>query len=80
MLFRSPFSALDPTMGRRLLRYVFHQHSTVIMALHDTDMALECFDRVIGLHQGKKQFDVYVHDICAAVHQDQLQALYEMSR
>ncbi|WP_028767027.1 ATP-binding cassette domain-containing protein [Shewanella fidelis] len=75
-----PFSALDPTMGRRLLRYVFNQHSTVIMALHDTSMALACFDRVIGLHQGKRQFDVYVHDICVDAHQDQLQALYEMSR
>ena len=65
-----PFSALDPAMGRRLLAHVLKQHKTVIMVLHDSNMALEYFDRVIGLHEGNKVFDAYSKDIDSDIFQD----------
>ncbi|MCK8047343.1 ATP-binding cassette domain-containing protein [Shewanella sp. 1CM18E] len=65
-----PFSALDPAMGRRLLGHVLQQHKTVIMVLHDSNMALEYFDRVIGLHDGNKVFDAYCKDINSNIFQD----------
>ncbi|MCL1136974.1 ATP-binding cassette domain-containing protein [Shewanella pneumatophori] len=65
-----PFSALDPSMGRRLLAHVLKQHKTVIMVLHDSNMALEYFDRVIGLHEGNKVFDAYCKDIDSDIFQD----------
>lgn len=52
------FSALDPVMGQRLLTQVLASHETVIMVLHDMDMALTHFDRVIGLREGKKVLDI----------------------
>ncbi len=52
-----PFSALDPLMSRRLLDMVFERHDTVIMVLHDKSLALEHFDRIIGLKQGQLHLD-----------------------
>ncbi|GIU08111.1 MULTISPECIES: ATP-binding cassette domain-containing protein [unclassified Shewanella] len=52
------FSALDPVMGQRLLTQVLDRHRSVIMVLHDMDMALTHFDRVIGLREGKKVLDI----------------------
>lgn len=52
-----PFSALDPLMSKRLIKHVLQQHESVIMVLHDMNMALEYFDRVIGLRNGKKCID-----------------------
>ena len=52
------FSAVDPVMGQRLLTQVLAKHETVIMVLHDMDMALTHFDRVIGLRQGGKVLDI----------------------
>jgi len=52
-----PFSALDPLMSRRLLDMVFERHNTVIMVLHDKSLALEHFDRIIGLKLGQLHLD-----------------------
>ncbi|QQX82024.1 ATP-binding cassette domain-containing protein [Shewanella sp. KX20019] len=70
-----PFSALDPVMGKRLINLVLQQHQTVIMVLHDMDMALEHFDRVIGLRDGKKCIDTKASALSAEL----LQAFYEDS-
>ena len=51
------FSALDPVMARRLVELVLAKHDTVIMVLHDCALALEHFDRVVGLQQGKIALD-----------------------
>ncbi|MFT5788963.1 MAG: phosphonate transport system ATP-binding protein [Shewanella sp.] len=70
-----PFSALDPVMGKRLINLVLQQHKTVIMVLHDMDMALQHFDRVIGLRDGKKCIDT----TASALSAEMLQAFYEDS-
>ncbi|GIU49504.1 phosphonates import ATP-binding protein PhnC 1 [Shewanella sairae] len=58
-----PFSALDPIMGQRLLAEVLSAHDTVIMVLHDVNMALENFDRIIGLQAGQKILDCPVDEL-----------------
>ncbi|PKG75476.1 phosphonate ABC transporter ATP-binding protein [Shewanella sp. Choline-02u-19] len=70
-----PFSALDPVMGKRLISLVLQQHKSVIMVLHDMDMALQHFDRVIGLRDGKKCIDTRASELSA----EMLQAFYEGS-
>ena len=45
-------------MGQRLLAEVLSRHASVIMVLHDMDMALTHFDRVIGLREGRKILDI----------------------
>ncbi|MCG9737041.1 ATP-binding cassette domain-containing protein [Shewanella insulae] len=51
------FSALDPVMAQRLLSLVKARHETVIMVLHDSELALSHFDRIIGLSDGKLVLD-----------------------
>lgn len=52
-----PFSALDPLMASRLLNSVFKLHETVIMVVHDRELALSAFDRVIALNNGRLVLD-----------------------
>lgn len=65
-----PFSALDPVMGQRLLAEVLSGHDTVIMVLHDVNMALEYFDRIIGLQAGVKTLDSPVDELNSETLQD----------
>lgn len=44
-------------MAQRLLSLVKARHETVIMVLHDSDLALSHFDRIIGLSEGKLVLD-----------------------
>jgi phosphonate transport system ATP-binding protein len=53
-----PFSAVDPLMAQRLIDLVFSRHESVIMILHDKGLALEHFDRVIGLRGGELCLDI----------------------
>jgi phosphonate transport system ATP-binding protein len=52
-----PFSALDPLMTARLLDIVFAQHKSVIMVMHDRELAMSAFDRVIALDKGRLVLD-----------------------
>ncbi|PKG84212.1 phosphonate ABC transporter ATP-binding protein [Colwellia sp. 75C3] len=52
-----PFSALDPLMTSRLLESVLAQHNSVIMVMHDRELAMSAFDRVIALDKGRLVFD-----------------------
>ncbi|MBL4915170.1 ATP-binding cassette domain-containing protein [Shewanella schlegeliana] len=70
-----PFSALDPVMGQRLLTEVLASHDSVIMVLHDMDMALSYFDRVIGLRDGRTVLDIDA----AALDLHTLEAFYQES-
>ncbi|PVZ69703.1 ATP-binding cassette domain-containing protein [Pelagibaculum spongiae] len=46
-----PVSALDPVQGKKMLQLINQRHQTSVVALHDRDLALACFDRVIALGQ-----------------------------
>tara|TARA_R110001583_G_scaffold44171_2_gene140053 strand:- start:1252 stop:1929 length:678 start_codon:yes stop_codon:yes gene_type:complete len=52
-----PFSALDPLMGLRLLNLIKQAHQSVICVLHDAELALANFDRIIVISEGKVVLD-----------------------
>tara|TARA_R110002050_G_scaffold224765_1_gene360710 strand:- start:8175 stop:8852 length:678 start_codon:yes stop_codon:yes gene_type:complete len=52
-----PFSALDPLMGLRLLNLIKQTHKSVICVLHDAELALANFDRIIVISDGKVVLD-----------------------
>ncbi|OEG72004.1 ATP-binding cassette domain-containing protein [Shewanella colwelliana] len=51
------FSSLDPVMAQQLIAQVLSRHPTVIMVLHDCQMALNYFDRIVGLQDGEIALD-----------------------
>ncbi|PKI16539.1 ATP-binding cassette domain-containing protein [Colwellia sp. 12G3] len=70
-----PFSALDPLMASRLLETVLKRHKTVIMVMHDRELAMSAFDRVIALDKGHLVLDSQQH----SVDHQQITALYQTS-
>ncbi len=52
-----PVSSLDPEQGGRLLARVCAAHETAVVALHNPELALGNFQRVIGLRGGRVAFD-----------------------
>jgi phosphonate transport system ATP-binding protein len=68
-----PFSALDPLMKSRLLDIVLAQHKSVIMVVHDRELAINAFDRVIALDKGRLVLDSQQQ----SVDQQQITALYQ---
>jgi phosphonate transport system ATP-binding protein len=70
-----PFSALDPLMTSRLLETVFAQHNSVIMVMHDRELAMTVFDRVIALDKGRLVLDSKHQSI----NQQQITKLFQTS-
>ncbi|WP_207062209.1 ATP-binding cassette domain-containing protein [Motiliproteus sp. SC1-56] len=52
-----PVSAVDEFQAERLLALINRRHETVVVALHDQAAALQHFDRLIGLRDGKIVLD-----------------------
>lgn len=52
-----PVSALDPHQAEALLLHVLAAHQTVIISLHNWQLAFAHFDRVIVLRAGQVKFD-----------------------
>ncbi len=75
-LVDEPLSALDPTRARQatatLVTQARQRGVTLVATLHQVDMALAHFPRIVGLRDGQLQFDLPT----AQVGQDRLQRLY----
>jgi len=52
LLGDEPISALDTVMARKVMHLLHDQHETVVLAMHDVEMALCFADRVIGIKDG----------------------------
>lgn len=52
-----PVSAVDELQADNLLALIFRSHETVIVALHDMELALRHCTRIIGLQQGRIVLD-----------------------
>lgn len=78
VLADEPISALDPTRGREVLDALCTIAATggrsLLVSLHAFDLALEYFDRVIGLRAGRVVFDRPPAGISA----DDAEALYRI--
>ncbi len=70
-----PFSALDPLMASRLLETVLARHKSVIMVVHDRELAMSAFDRVIALDKGRLVLDSQQQ----CIEHQQITALYQSS-
>ena len=75
-LVDEPLSALDPTRARQataaLVDEARARGATLVATLHQVDMALAHFPRIVGLRDGRLQFDLPAAD----VGHDRLQRLY----
>lgn len=67
-----PVSALDPRQAEELLALLLGRHDTVLVSLHNRRLALDHFDRVIALRDGRLFYDGPAADLTAA----QLDQLY----
>ncbi len=67
LLIDEPLSGLDPALAEQTLRALINhaqQHSkTLICSLHQVELALNHFPRVIGLREGELIFDLLSSDI-----------------
>jgi phosphonate transport system ATP-binding protein len=76
LLVDEPLSALDPARAGQALVSLTdaarERGATLVCTLHDVQMALQHFPRVIGLRDGAVQFDAPAH----AVDSDRLHVLY----
>lgn len=76
-LIDEPLSALDPTRSRQAIGTLTEQArergSTLVATLHQVDVALAHFSRVIGLRDGQLAFDLPA----AEVSRERLAALYD---
>jgi phosphonate transport system ATP-binding protein len=52
-----PVSAVDLHQGREILHTIRDAHPTIVLAMHDMDLALEFTDRIIGLRGGRVALD-----------------------
>ena len=75
-LIDEPLSALDPTRARQAVAALVDEAGTrgvtLVATLHQVDVALERFPRIVGLRQGRLAFDLPA----AAVTRELLAALY----
>lgn len=80
VLADEPLASLDPTRGREImdiLHGVSSESGTSLLAsLHDVDVALEYFPRIVGLRAGQVAFDAPPHRIPRAAVDD----LYAIER
>lgn len=47
-----PVSSVDPAQAQTLLAHVLKQHETAVVSLHNSELALDHFDRIIALRDG----------------------------
>ena len=72
LLADEPISALDEHLSDEILKLLTLKFETSICALHNVDLAIKNFDRVIGLKNGK----VILDKVCSDLNEDDRQKLY----
>ncbi|APW65350.1 hypothetical protein LPB137_05565 [Poseidonibacter parvus] len=72
LLADEPISALDEYLSSKVLEVLNQKFETIVCALHNVDLAVEHFDRVIGLKNGK----VLVDKKCTELTNEDRQKLY----
>ncbi len=72
VLADEPVSAVDPHQAGDVLELLKARCETAVVAMHDVDLALQHFDRAVGLREGRIAFDLRSAEVGAR----RLQALY----
>ncbi len=80
VLADEPLASLDPARGREIMNLLHdisrEMGTTLLASLHDVEIALERFERVVGLREGRIAFD----DPPGRVSREAIKALYELER
>lgn len=61
-----PVSSLDPLQAQTLLEHLLSQHETAVVSLHNRQLALEHFDRIVVLREGRLCCDCAVGELSSA--------------
>lgn len=68
-----PVSSVDPVQAHALLAHLLQEHETAVVSLHNRQLALDHFDRVIVLREGRLCCDCPATEMSSA----QLDAFYQ---
>ena len=63
LLADEPISALDEYICKKSLDYMKDSFETIVCAMHNVDLALDCFTRVIGIKNGRILLDKQTSEI-----------------
>jgi len=66
LLGDEPVSAVDEVQSREVLQAINDAFPTVVLAMHDVDLALEFATRLIGIKDGRLMFDRPASDLTVA--------------
>lgn len=69
-----PVSSLDPVQAQLLLSHILQRHQTAVVSLHQRDLALANFDRIVVLQAGRVCCDCPA----SATSSEQLNELYQL--
>ena len=72
LLADEPISALDEYLSSKVLQVLDKKYETIVCAIHNVDLAVKHFERVIGLKNGK----ILVDKKCSQLTDDDRQKLY----
>lgn len=76
ILADEPVSALDPTLALDTIELLVSEakarQATLVASLHAVDLALKCFERLVGIRNGRIAFDLPASQVT----DQQLRALY----
>ena len=83
LLLDEPVSALDPALGLAALKTIQDEanarHATLVVSLHDVQLARARFGRLIGLKAGRIHFDLPTHLVSEATLADLYGAEFEVA-
>ena len=63
LLADEPVSSLDEQQSKRVMQLLCGQFNTVVLAMHDIDLALNYCDRIIGLDDGYIKIDALADNL-----------------
>lgn len=72
LLADEPISALDEYLSSKVLQVLDKKYETIVCAIHNVDLAVKNFERVIGLKNGK----ILVDKKCSELTDEDRQKLY----
>jgi len=73
LLGDEPISALDNVLARKVMGMLHKQHETIVLAMHDVEMALCFANRIVGIKDG----GIVIDRPAAELSVDDLMFLYE---
>lgn len=74
LLADEPISALDEFVTSKVIDSLFYKFETIVCALHNVDIALKYFDRVIGIKNG----EIILDKQCSHITPDDTNQLYHV--